>query len=1037
MAKALERETNPSPALSLRSQASAAFRVPENPKISLRPSGFSAPLIEHDLPLFSQTKGRWRIRAHAGAGLSTVLMDFVAHQLAQGVPANEILVVAASKEAAARLRAGIADRLAGVDDADFVADNTMVRSVHSLAFALLRQCTSADIRLITGAEQDGVIRDLLQGQLDAGPAALAMWPEQYRDAIGFVGFARSLRDFLLRAAERGASPDELRELGRREHIPMWSAAGDFLEEYEQVMSLGSPHNYSASELVSRVLEHPIEDQGWRIVVVDDAQHFDPKSAQLVETIMQHADTAIIAGDPEQHVLSFRGASVAWLENAKVDHDLYLDHVYRQPKAQKMLASSGAREHLAIANIVRRAHLIDGQSWKDIAVIVRSSQQVASLRRALLAAGVPAAVDATDVVLSEQHIVSSMLLALKALDRPLPLPDVEALVLGPIGGADAITMRRLLRALRRAELAQGGTRRALEILGKLIRPSEEAEQIFDEALAKLLGPREQGILERIRGVLSAGAKAEGVEGTLWSVWEATGLSEHLAAQSLRGGATGAQADRDLDAMLALFDAAGDWVERRPNGSVQGFIRHIEEQMLPTGVRDRRIEDPDVVQVLTAHGAAAKEWKTVIVAGVQESIWPALDAGDTAFRQAAFVDLLDRDIDPNLPTSRLKEQLDEEHRLFHLACTRATEQLLITAVEDPEDPHGQPSQFFEGYEAPLFRAEGDAAEPETAASLGDGTRLLSVAALVAELRRVLSDETAPQRRKEQAARQLARLANAGVPGAHPGQWWGIGAETSKSALPVQSISPSKVESALRCPLNAQLGNLAGDSSAMSIGTLVHAYAEAISTGAPVNEARTLITEAVEAMQHAPSWAIPGIMADFGETLDRLEQWLSVHNAGDTLLGVEVPVDVTLPNGVRIRGKIDRLEQAGEAINIVDLKLTKQAYAKAKVEELPQMVAYQLALRHGEFRDGEIRTASGDAGIEVEGAVLVFPKQGTKGATTREQSKKTDEVLDHMAAQLPLVLEELRGPSLRATANEMCKNCSLISVCPAQERGRMTNQ
>lgn len=964
-------------------------------------------------------------------------MDFVAQQLKQGTPARQILVIAASKEVAARLRGGIADRLAGVDGAEFVADTTMVRSVHSLAFALLRQSTGADIRLITGAEQDGVIRDLLQGQLEAGPAALAMWPEQYRDAVGFLGFARALRDFLLRAAERGASPDDLRALGAREGIPMWTAAGDFLEEYEQVMSLGSPHNFSASELVSRALEHEIGDQGWRIVVVDDAQHFDPKSAQLVESIMQYADTAIIAGDPQQHVLSFRGASAAWLEHAAVDHDLYLDHVYRQPRTMKMLASNVAREHRAIANAVRRAHLINGQAWNDMAVIVRSSQQIAPLRRALLAAGVPAGVDASDVVLSEQHIVSSMLLALKALHQPLALPDVEALVLGPIGGADAITMRRLLRALRRAELARGGTRRALEILGDLLRPSAEAEQASDAAMETMLGPREQAILERIRGVLSAGANAEGVEGTLWSVWEATGLSEHLAAQSLRGGATGAQADRDLDAMLALFDAAGDWVERRPNGSVQGFIRHIEEQMLPTGVRDRRIEDPDVVQVLTAHGAASKEWKTVIVAGVQESRWPALDAGDTAFRQAAFVDLLDRNIDPNLPTSRLKEQLDEERRLFHLACTRATETLLVTAVDDPDDPHGQPSQFFAGLEAPLLHAHGDADDHDTAASLAEGTRLLSVPALVAELRRVLAEASAPERRKEQAARQLARLASAGVPGAHPGQWWGIGAETSKSLLPVTSISPSKVESALRCPLNAQLGNLAGDTSAMSLGTLVHAYAEAVSTGAPAVKARAMILEAFEHMQQAPTWAMPGMMTEFEAALDRLDHWLSVHNAGDTLLGVEVPVDVTLPNGVRIRGKIDRLERAGDAINIVDLKWANQAYSKAKVEDLPQMVAYQLALRHGEFVDGEIRTATEGEGIEVEGAVLVFPKHDATAATSREQSKKTDEVLDEMAAQLPRVLEELRGPSLRATVNELCENCRLISICPAQERGRMTNQ
>src|SRR5699024_6099007 len=145
----------------------------------------------------------------AGSGLSTALIDFVATQILQGTQAREILVITASKQAAGRFRSAVADRLAHAGQSDYVADATMVRSIHSLAFALLRHSTDQDIRLITGAEQDSVIRELLLGQLDAGPAALAIWPPAYREAVGFLGFARDLRDFLLRAAERDLSPEKL------------------------------------------------------------------------------------------------------------------------------------------------------------------------------------------------------------------------------------------------------------------------------------------------------------------------------------------------------------------------------------------------------------------------------------------------------------------------------------------------------------------------------------------------------------------------------------------------------------------------------------------------------------------------------------------------------------------------------------------------------------------------------------------------------------------------------------------------------------
>ena len=60
---------------------------------------------------------------------------------------------------------------------------------------------------------------------------------------------------------------------------------------------------------------------------------------------------------------------------------------------------------------------------------------------------------------------------------------------------------------------------------------------------------------MRAVLSAGrdalAAGDSVEEVLWAVWSATELDNRLQASALRGGATGSQADRDLDAMMALL------------------------------------------------------------------------------------------------------------------------------------------------------------------------------------------------------------------------------------------------------------------------------------------------------------------------------------------------------------------------------------------------------------------------------------------------------------------------------------------------------
>lgn len=192
-----------------------------------------------DLP----SAGLWKVTGDAGAGVSSFLVDTAVQAVARG----RVLVISSSKESGARLRAELSERLAATG---FVVDEPLVRSVHSLAFALLRQQTEKEIRLISGAEQDAMIRQLLAGNAQDGTGS---WPEELRPALPMVGFARQLRDFLLRAVERGLGPDDLRRLGRDHNIPIWSASGEFLLEYQQVMRLTGALRYSASELVAEVL----------------------------------------------------------------------------------------------------------------------------------------------------------------------------------------------------------------------------------------------------------------------------------------------------------------------------------------------------------------------------------------------------------------------------------------------------------------------------------------------------------------------------------------------------------------------------------------------------------------------------------------------------------------------------------------------------------------------------------------------------------------------------------------------------------------
>ena len=77
--------------------------------------------------------------------------------------------------------------------------------------ALLRG--EAPPRLLTSAEQDAVVAELLRG--DAEEEGAVRWPAGLAPALGTAGFRTELRELLLRATERGVSAAAARRLGPR------------------------------------------------------------------------------------------------------------------------------------------------------------------------------------------------------------------------------------------------------------------------------------------------------------------------------------------------------------------------------------------------------------------------------------------------------------------------------------------------------------------------------------------------------------------------------------------------------------------------------------------------------------------------------------------------------------------------------------------------------------------------------------------------------------------------------------------------------
>ncbi|MEU6813418.1 ATP-dependent DNA helicase [Streptomyces sp. NPDC046860] len=739
----------------------------------------------------------------------------------------------------------------------------------------------------------------------------------------------------------------------------------------------------------------------------------------------------------------------------------------------------------IADIVRRAHLEDGVPWNDMAILVRAgSRTIPTLRRALTAAGVPLDIDGDDLPLRHEPSVAPLLTALRAValaetgpagafgagtadteaegapeeaiegageeeseagpagaaeaGTPASWLDAETaatLLASPLGGMDAADLRRLGRALREEERAAGQALPApSDVL--LARALAEPERLVAHDPAYARGAQRLGaLLRRARECLAGGGTAEEA---LWTLWNGTPWPSRLERAARRGGAAGRNADRDLDAVCALFATAARAEERTGGRGALNFLEETEAEDIAADTLTRRAVRPDAVRLMTAHRSKGLEWRLVVVAGVQEGLWPDLRRRGSLLE----ADRIGRDglAEPLTPGALLAE----ERRLFYVAATRARDRLVVTAVKAPADDGDQPSRFLTEL----------GVEPRDIT--GRPRRPLAVAALVAELRATTVDPDVSDALRDAAAHRLARLAALAdedgrplVPAAHPDRWWGM-YEPTASKVPLRDrdqpvvLSGSALDQlANTCALQWFLGREvkadAPATAAQGFGNVVHVLADEVASGRTPADLDVLM-ERLDSVWNALAFDAPWKSAQEKETaraaLERFLNWHVLDRAARTPVASERDFDVTLEAGeyqVRIRGQMDRVETDGDGrAYVVDFKTGKNTPTAAEVARHPQLAVYQLAVAEGAVDD-----AFGGARPEPGGAELVQLRQGAAkkdGGETRpkvqaQEPLEGEWVGDLLATAAGKVLDERFTP----TTGQHCAHCSFRASCSARPEGR----
>lgn len=962
-----------------------------------------------------------------GTGKTRTLTERVVHLLdSVGMRPEQVLVLTPSRQAATALRDRIGVRIGQA------TPGPLARSLGSFAFQVVRgavvRAGAEPPALLTGADQDRLIAELLAG--DAEDQRIR-WPEALSPSVrASKGFRSELRAFIAECVELGAQPAELHAADDA----VWSATADFLVEYRAVLDQARASHRDAADLLAEARTivqtadaaalGPLADL--KVVLIDDAQELTRGGIAVVEALRARGIAVLAFGDPDISSGAFRGASPELFARLAVAlGDVHvLDAPHRQAPALTSLTRtvtqaigvSGRVDHRRapaavvadddavvttfiapspheeldrVAGVMREWHLTDGVPWDRMAVIAHDTRQVTQLETELAAREIPTRAAGVQRPLGSESVVRDIVgivrLALTPPDQRTPQEWEEALRT-PFGGMDAIGLRRLRARLRHLELDHGGSTPARELLRQAL-TSPDHFTLIDAQESRTAARFAQTIAEMSEGA----AAGETIHDLLWRVWDQAravdGRRLQIAWREISSQPSGAETARALDALVSLFGAAKRFVERTPNEKPETFVRDVLDSEVP----EDSLSSPDRpgrVTLLTPATALGTEFDAVVVAGVQDSIWPNVRLRGGMLQTWRLADALlaaRGGTAEHAPEAldRRRAALHDELRLFVRAISRARDRLLITAVDDDDMT---PSPFF-GFLPPPH-------PPELHAS---AEHPLTLRGLVARHRRALTASSSASVR-DHASAQLAVLARERVPGADPAEWYGVippstDAPLHDLAAEAARVSPSRMESFEECELNWAVSALGGDTvmpPSAGIGTIIHEAMEQVPDG-ELERLRDVLAEHWPELDFETAWIGRKERRRADLYIDRLHSYLLdvAADGGRVIAGevefrfaVEIPEEADVspavhaasvegdphPHHAIVHGFIDRVEayapgggehakargqkwtrmvdsQGGERVVVVDLKTGKyEPESEQKVADHAQLAAYQVAVQEG---------------------------------------------------------------------------------------------
>jgi DNA helicase II / ATP-dependent DNA helicase PcrA len=638
------------------------------------------------------TNGPLLILAGAGSGKTRVIAHRIAYLVAEQLaPADGLLAVTFTNKAAAEMRDRV-EALLGTN-----CRSMWISTFHALCARLLRREApniglSRDFVIYDSSDQQSVIKQVIKETgMDDGF-------HQPRDVLSRISHAKN-------QMEGPELFDKSWNMKEREIARLYSGYVRALKDASALdfddLLLTTVDLFNRAPTVRERYARKFQ-----FVMVDEYQDTNRPQYLLIKQLASLHRNLAVVGDPDQSIYKWRGADLRNILDFETDFPesvvVRLERNYRSTQvildaASSVIAHNRNRKEKTLWTDCKGGAKIlyfrGGDELDEADYITRVARQTLS-----------ESVDRTMAVLYRTNAQS------RAIEDGLRQANIAYVVLGGVGFyerkeiKDALSYLKLILnphddlALRRVinVPARGIGKGVMDAIEQVdagsaagnasplladLHPAANSNSLWTKIVSateqRLLNPRQVASLTAFRDLvnsLSDMVRRESVSIALGKVLDQSGYLRDLREDRSE------EAQGRIENLMELVSAAREYETREPEPSLAGFVDRLSllsDVDKEQGSRDAR------VMLMTLHSAKGLEFPVVVLAGLEEGLFPH----SRAFENDA--------------------ELEEERRLCYVGITRARSRLVLTSASRRrvfgDYQATQPSRFLTEFPPDLVEQE----------------------------------------------------------------------------------------------------------------------------------------------------------------------------------------------------------------------------------------------------------------------------------------------------------------------------------------------